>query len=327
MLILIVVMLTCFMATVAFSVDIAYMHLSRTELRTATDAAAKAASVELTRSLDMEQATAKGREIAAQNRVAGAPLQLADDDFTFGRSDQDSSGKFQFTSGQTPLNTVRVNGRRTTESVSGAIPLLFGNVMGIDTFEPEAIAAATYIERDVVLVVDRSGSMSGQKFQDLQDAIRVFTDTLATTPVAEHVGLASYSSSASEDAKLTKQLNAISSAMSSMSVGGMTSISGGMQAGAAIMEHGRSEKFVERTMIVMTDGLHNTGPEPSGIASTLAADNVRIHTVTFGSGADQDRMRQIASIGGGKHFHALSAAELADAYREIALTLGTVITE
>ena len=44
MLVLIAIMMIGFMVAVAFSVDIAQMHLSRTELRTATDAASKAAA-------------------------------------------------------------------------------------------------------------------------------------------------------------------------------------------------------------------------------------------------------------------------------------------
>lgn len=327
MLILILVMLIGFLATVAFSVDIAHMHLSRTELRSATDAASQAASQELSRTFDITMATAKGQEIAALNLVNGDPLLLAAGDFEFGRSDLDTSGRFIFSPGATPLNTVRVSGKRTAGSASGAIPLLFGNVLGFSTFEPEVISAATYIERDVVLVVDRSGSMAGTKIIDLQAAISVFAATLIATPVLEQVGLASYSQFATEDVDLTTDLTAIVNGLLALRIRGRTSISRGMEAGEAIMNRGRNEDFIERTLIVMTDGRHNEGPEPSTVATRLAADGVQIHTITFGSNADQTRMRDVASIGGGRHFHALSAADLVDAYREIALTLGTVMTE
>ncbi len=327
MLILILVMLVGFLATVAFSVDIAHMHLSRTELRSATDAASQAASQELSKTFDTSLAIRKGQEIALLNRVNGQPLQLENGDFEFGRSDLDADGRFVFRHGGTPLNTVRVTGRRTSGSASGAIPLLFGNVLGFSTFEPQMTAAATYIERDVVLVVDRSGSMSGTKFADLQTAIGVFVATLNTTPVNEQVGLASYSQFATRDVSLTTNLVDVTNGLAALVTSGRTSISRGMRAGEQIMMAGRDQEFVERTMIVMTDGLHNEGPEPSTVATDLAANQIQIHTITFGRGADQDRMRTVAAIGGGKHFHALSAAELAEAYREIALTLGTVITE
>lgn len=327
MLVLIVFMLIGFLATVAFSIDIAHMHLSRTELRSATDAAAQAASQELSRTLNQSLAIQMGQQIARENLVNGEPLLLRAGDFDFGRSEMDNSGRFNFATGGRPLNSVRVTGSRTEGSASGSIPLLFGNVLGLSTFEPELFSAATYIERDVVLVIDRSGSMGGQKFTDLGAAIAVFADTLIATPVDEEVGLASYNDRATEDQQLTDNLGDVAAALLRLPVGGATSISRGMQAGARIISRSRSREFVERTMIVMTDGRHNRGPEPRTVASQLADDDVQIHTITFGANADQARMREVAAIGGGRHFHALSAADLADAYREIALTLGTVITE
>ncbi len=327
MLVLIVVMLIAFMATVAFSVDIAYMHLTRTELRTATDAAAKAAAIELSRTFDEQAAIEKGQEIAIQNFVANEGLRLADADFQFGRSEEQANGRFEFSTASTPRNSVRVGGRRTADSLGGPIPLFFGNVMGVEFFEPRTSAAATYIERDVVLVVDRSGSMLGPKIADLISAIDIFVETLDQTPVEEQVGLASYNDRASEDVQITSDLTQITDGMAALPIGGFTSISRGMAAGRQVMLKGRGAQFVERTFIVMTDGRHNRGPEPRIEAQKLARDGVKIHTITFGADADQDRMREVAQIGSGEHFHALTGDQLRDIYREIALSLATVITE
>ena len=327
MLVLIAVMLIAFLCAVAFSVDIAFMHLTRTELRTATDAASKAAALELSQTFDENRAIQRGQEIALQNTVAGDGLILTSGDFEFGRSDEQNDGRFLFQSAGTPRNSVRVNGRRTQGSAGGPIPLFFGNIMGMEFFEPQARSAATYVERDVVLVVDRSGSMAGAKIRDLVQAIDVFVATLNETPVDERVGLASYNASASQDVQLTSDLNQISSTMRSLPIGGFTSISRGMSAGQSILNNGRDANFVERTFIVMTDGRHNRGPEPRTVATQLAAQNVQIHTITFGGNADQARMREVAQIGSGEHFHALTGEQLREIYREIALTLSTVMTE
>ena len=293
----------------------------------ATDAASKAAALELSRTQDINQAIARGQQIASRNLVDGTPLQLSPGDFQFGRSEEQGGGRFAFHGGESPTNSVQVNGRRTQDSLSGPVPHFFGNIFKVEFFEPTANATATYIERDVVLVVDRSGSMQGQKFNDLVSAIDIFVATLNATPVEERVGLASYSDRATQDVQLTTNLAQISSTMANLPVGGFTSISRGMQAGEAIMNHGRSADFVERTMIVMTDGRHNRGPEPRIVAQSLAANNVQIHTITFGSDADQPRMQEVAQIGSGQHFHALTGDQLRDIYREIALTLSTVMTE
>lgn len=327
MLVLIAIMMIGFMVAVAFSVDIAQMHLSRTELRTATDAASKAAAATLADSIDIDAAISRGQKIAAENTVNGQPLLLDSSDFAFGRSSESPTGRFEFSVGSFPHNSVRVEGRRTVGSPSGPIPLFFGNVLGVAFFEPRIHATATYIERDIVLVVDRSGSMQGTKFNDLVAAIGIFVETLNETPVDERVGLASYSEFATADVPLTEDLSKISAGVSSLSVGGFTSISRGMEAGTTVMDGSRGAEFVERTMIVMTDGRHNRGPEPRENAKKLAADGVKIHTITFGSDADRPRMEEVALIGGGRHFHADNGSELREIYREIALTLSTMITE
>lgn len=328
MLVLVAAMMVLFMVFVAFAIDIAHMYLAKTELRTATDAAAKAAAQELSRAQDINAAIRVGSQVAAANRVNNLPLGLADSDFAFGRSVEDAaSGRFEFRGATIPINSVQVRGQRTVASQGGAIPLFFGQMFGVPLFEPKATATATYVDRDVVLVVDRSGSMAGTKFAELRTAIAVFVNTLSETPVEEFVGLASYSDTATADVSLTQNLRLIGDAFRSMPVAGFTSISRGMDAGEVVLRTGRSRNFVERTMIVMTDGNHNRGPEPRTSASRLAADGVVIHTITFGADADLVRMREVAQIGKGRHFHADNGLELQRIYREIALSLSTMITQ
>ena len=77
----------------------------------------------------------------------------------------------------------------------------------------------------------------------------------------------------------------------------------------------------------MTDGLHNRGPRATRLPATWRQDGVTIHTITFGSDADRLRMEEVAAIGGGRHFHADNGLELEQVYREIALTLSTMMTQ
>lgn len=328
MLILICVMIFAFLVTVAFSVDIAYMHLVKSELRSATDAAAKSATEALARTQNKTAALARGKEIARQNLVANAPLELRDDNFSFGNSTLAPNGKFAFTAGGSPTNSVRVNGQRLNSSLSGSVQLFFGRIFNVRSFQPEEFSTATFIQRDIVLVVDRSGSMTQfNKFNDLVRALRIFNQILTDSPVDEHVGLASYSDFATEDVELTEDLSLINNAMLRMPVNGFTNISGGIDAGGNVMSRGRSRQFVERTMIVLTDGLQNRGRPAIDAARDQAALGMTIHAITFGSDADQNAMRQVANIGGGRFFHAANGADLEKVFREIALTLSTILTE
>ena len=65
MLVLIAVVLVVFIVMTVFAVDVAFMHLVRTELRTSTDAAARAASEALIRT----QSVAEARRAAAPKIV------------------------------------------------------------------------------------------------------------------------------------------------------------------------------------------------------------------------------------------------------------------
>ncbi len=321
-------MIFAFMVTVAFAVDIAYMHLVKSELRSATDAAAKASAETLARTQDIGQALARGKDIAQRNSVANKGLTLRDADFEFGKSEQDASGKFVFTRNARPTNSVRVLAKRDRSSANGSVPLFFGRIFNINQFEPEETATATYVQRDIVLVVDRSGSMlDDNKFVGLQDAIRIFNATLRASPVEERVGLASYSTDPTEDVELTDSLALIDTAMSRMRANGFTNISGGIDAGGRIMARGRSRDFVERTMIVLTDGIQNRGRPARLAAIDEVARGTTIHAITFGNDADRRAMQEVARIGNGRFFHAADNSQLAQVFREIALTLSSILTQ
>ncbi len=325
MLILICIMIFAFLATVAMSVDIAYMNLVKSELRSATDAAAKAAAEHLARTQDVAGAIDRGQEIASQNFISGRPLTLEDSDFSFGQSTPLPSGRFQFTSGGSPTNSVRVNAELTRGSATGSVRLFFGQLLGRDIFEPTEASTATFIERDVVLVVDRSGSMlDDNKWNNLLAAVDVFNATLKTNPVDVQLGLASYSTNATIDVNLTTNTDLVPAALRRRFPSGTTSISRGMDAGLRIIRASRPRQFVDRTMVVMTDGIHNAGRDPILSAREVVAEGVKIHAITFGRDADVRRMQNIASIGGGLYRHATNATQLTDAFREIALTLNTI---
>src|SRR5262249_54549487 len=151
-----VVLLIGFIATCAFSVDVARMHLVNAELRAATDAAAKAATTTLGLTSDLNQARQAGITLAAANYVDGKPLTLTSQDIVFGRVQLQSDGSLAFTANATPYSAVQVIGRKQASSASGGVPLLFGPVLGTTTFETTMTATAAVLDRDICLVLDRS---------------------------------------------------------------------------------------------------------------------------------------------------------------------------
>ena len=143
------VLLVVVFAFVAFSVDVGYMTVARTELQAAADGAALAGAAELP---DGEStAVAEARAIGGMHSWAGRPLEVAADDVTVGRWDLE---RREFTAGTAGPNAVRVLARSERRGT------FFGSLLGRDSFEQEAEAVAVIQPRDICFVIDTSGSMN-----------------------------------------------------------------------------------------------------------------------------------------------------------------------
>jgi len=360
MLPLIAICLPLFIIAAAFAVDVAYMQLARTELRTATDAAARAGAKTLSMSQSQSQARAAAVAAAAKNKVAGVGLKLTNNQIEIGVGAQTSdTSRFKFTPGGTQPNAVRVTGKRTANSAAGPVGLLLGRMLGVTTFEPISQATSTQLDRDICLVVDRSGSMmesvdgshisagscdkpnmKKSRWGALYTAVDAFVEELDDTWQEEQCGLVSYSSNGSGcgfsykiseiNAPLDFDYEEIRDEMddlSSRAVQGSTAIGAGIDDGVKVLTSNRARPFAVKTMVVMTDGLHNSGGDPVTAAQKAAKKNITINTVTFSNEADLTRMKKVAEATGGKHFHAANANELEEIFREIASTLPVMLTD
>ena len=360
MLVLMAVTLPLVVIMAAFAIDVAWMQLVRTELRTATDAASRAGAKTLSLQQDEATARAAARDAASRNLVAGSPLQVVDPEIEIGLGRQASrTSRFVFTSGAALKNAVRVTGNRTSSSAGGPVALFLGRVMGVNTFEPTHVATSTQLDRDLCLVVDRSGSMMRDlvsrnvpggncnpphptlsRWGGLNIAVAGFLAELDKTAQIEQCGLASYSQAGSScgitfttsdiEAQLAVNYQPIRDAMtrlSSQPVAGFTNIAAGIDNGILILTNARARPFAVKTMVLMTDGRKNRGIEPVISARRAANENITIHTVTFSDEADFARMRAVATATGGEHFHAPDAATLERIFRQIASTLPVLLTD
>jgi len=132
------------------------------------------------------------------------------------------------------------------------------------------------------------------------------------------------------DANLSSDYSAIRSAMArigSRPIQGHTHIGEGIDTGLGVLRGRSARRFAVKTMVVMTDGLQNGGTPAIDAARRARRLEITIHTITFGSGANQADMQQVAATTGGRHFHAPSPAELERVFKEIAHTLPVLTTE
>jgi uncharacterized protein YegL len=325
MLILIAVCIPILIVMAVFAVDVAYMELVRTELRTATDAAARAGTRQLSLTQNAAQARTAAKDAASRNKVSGDGLQLADSDIDIGRSVRTGTARYVFTNGGTPSNSVQITGLRTQSSLSGPVNLFFARYLGQSTFEPVHQAIATQMDRDMALVLDQSGSMSGQPWTDLNNAVDAFFVELNKTPQEELVSLETFSDAGTHHQNITSNYAQISSTLSGLTPGGMTAIGEGMEEGIQSLQ--ASTRLSAKALVVMTDGIHNTGIDPETVATAARNAGYTVYTVTFGAGADQTKMQNVAANGGGRHWHAPTGAALIAAFQEIANSTPTLLTE
>ena len=219
---LVAILLPVLLILLGFSVDLAHMQKTRSELRLATDSAARSAATVLSRTDSTAQARAAAKQIALANPVAGRGLSLEDSDIEFGKANRNWSGKFVFSAGSSPPNAVRIAGSRLESSQDGAVGLFFGAFIGQEDFEPQFTAVGSFVNVDICLVLDRSSSMKlrsdssehGMYTSDprfcrspdfdsrwiaLDSAVRVFTQILRQTNSEERVAIATYSSDVTGD--------------------------------------------------------------------------------------------------------------------------------
>lgn len=146
------------LAMAMITVDVASMQLARTELRAASDAAAKAGAEALLRTQNKTATKKAAVDMGALNKVAGKPLTLETNDVTIGSSSRQTDGSWTFTNGGTRPNAVRVNA--SISEGTGPINLAFGKLFGAGTFTPTKTSTASVLEQEVCLAIDRSGSMA-----------------------------------------------------------------------------------------------------------------------------------------------------------------------
>ncbi|MFK7818338.1 MAG: pilus assembly protein TadG-related protein, partial [Planctomycetaceae bacterium] len=353
-LVLIAALMVCFMIMLTLSVDVAMLHLARTQLRTSTDAAAKAAAVTFADTGRQRLAIAKGRELARENTIFNEPLVLSRSDFQFGRSEQLNSGRFAFTprpglgnanaqagamntnAQAGPINTIRVVGERTATSRSGGIPSLFGKTLGLNPFETRIESTATLVRRDIALMMD--GAVDARAYNAQLAAVAAFTNAARNGPTPVQIGVGSYTNVGTVHQGVTNNFGLVGNFLTNIlqalfgglftppgGAGGDASV--GLVTGKQMLDALVVRDDTERSIVLISTASGTFGPDPRIRARAIAAEGIVIHTVSFGRNADRAMMREVAQIGRGLHFHARNQAQLVAAHREIARSVKPLMVE
>jgi Ca-activated chloride channel family protein len=168
----------------------------------------------------------------------------------------------------------------------------------------------------VAIVIDRSGSMAGDKIQKARQASKQFVARLTDE---DEIAIVTYSSDYSVDLPLTTikgQRNRIDRVIDEILDGGGTDIGAGLQAGLSALK-GAHKDAVKRLLLV-SDGNANQGITDSGSLASIAKrghqDGITVSTLGVGVDFNEDLLGQMAQGAGGGYYYARDPEAIASAF-------------
>lgn len=170
---------------------------------------------------------------------------------------------------------------------------------------PRAMDVETMPPLNLVLVIDSSGSMDGDKICNVKKAIRSMVERFRKT---DSVSIVTFSNSAKVvlDACKKTRINQINNAIDSICAGGSTNLHSGLMLGYHVAQQNFDAERTNR-VIFLTDGIANVGnTDLDSIARQSKECNregISLTTIGLGQDLNHDLLRKLADTGKGlAHF-------------------------
>ena len=155
------------------------------------------------------------------------------------------------------------------------------------------------------LVLDRSGSMSGEKLHAARNAAAFLVRRMRPEDVISVVAFDDQVVTVAEPATGTSQQD-LPREIERIESGGSTNLSGGWLRGRELVAQGHRDKAMNR-VILMTDGQANQGiqnpDQLAGLCQSAKRDGITTSTIGFGADYDERLLRKMADAGGGSTFY------------------------
>jgi Mg-chelatase subunit ChlD len=170
------------------------------------------------------------------------------------------------------------------------------------TLTGEKIAQTSYINKknlDLIIVVDRSGSMSGTKLQYVKQALISLQGLLDRN---DRVTIITYDTEVSLLYSDRFDASRFENIVNKIEAGSSTNLIGGLEKG--MQQVSESNEYYHK-LILLSDGLANVGVStPEGIAAIVEKKlgNLSISTIGVGSDYDEYVMTTIAKTGRGNYY-------------------------
>ncbi len=175
-------------------------------------------------------------------------------------------------------------------------------------------------ERDIVLVLDTSGSMAGTPINETRSASEKFISTVLKEDAS--IGIVTYDHSASRISDFSMDEAYLTERVNNIYTGGNTNIEAGLAEARDMLSYSSAKKKI---IVLMSDGAPNvgkTGDDLIAYADEIKDEGVYIYTLGFfeniysGKSDEQQLMEAIASEG--CHYEVSSADDLVFFFGDIA---------
>ncbi len=169
----------------------------------------------------------------------------------------------------------------------------------------------------IALVVDRSGSMAGEKILQARRAAKELVTRLNND---DQISIITYSSDYSVDLPLTRikgQRGRINRVIDEILDGGGTNLAGGLQAGIKSL---RGSTAAARRVILLSDGNANQGITDPGAIARISREarqqGITVSSLGLGVDFNEDLMTLVAQSAGGGYYYARNASAIATAFEQ-----------
>lgn len=188
---------------------------------------------------------------------------------------------------------------------------------------PDIISSPT----DIVLALDRSGSMSGSPLFNMKEGAKAFIDIISESTggsqdgeigYGSRIGVVSFSDSATVNAQLITDVSDLKDAVDSLVAGGTTNHADAFAKSMALFDPLSSNA---RVIVMFTDGKTTSGLPPAPVAAMARASGIIIYCIgLIGSdGIDVNELNNWATDPDASHVVVTpDAAELEELFEELA---------
>jgi Ca-activated chloride channel homolog len=182
--------------------------------------------------------------------------------------------------------------------------------IGLNGCKPEPNANRTPV--NVAFVIDRSGSMTGERIAQARNAAIMAVNRLSENDIAALVIFDDRTEVVLPAQKVTDR-DAFIDRIRQIGTRGSTALYDGVTSGAGEVRKFKDARHLNR-VVLLSDGIANVGPsQPAdfgALGRRLLAEGISVSTVGLGADYNEDLMLQLARASDGNHAFAKSPADL-----------------